>query len=251
MCRARRDPVAEGKLYGLNFAGIPPAPPVTTNHLLANAAFGHSTDMAKRKFFDHVNPDGVDPLGRILTAGYQAGGIGENIGAAQAGTTFGAKDAHQMFIVDAGVNPPGHRYNILNYQLGVVLREVGISLTSNNVATYGAPYDAYVTQDFGVTTKNKPFVCGVVFKDANTSGAYDAGEGLKGVTVTLRASDNTTVATTTATAGGYAFEVSDAGTYTVEFSGGPFATTVASPKITVAKDNVKVDAEATLGAIVR
>ncbi len=45
---------------------------------LATAARLHSVDMDDRDFFDHVNPDGLDPSARAALQGYP-GGAGENI----------------------------------------------------------------------------------------------------------------------------------------------------------------------------
>jgi uncharacterized protein YkwD len=43
----------------------------------------HSADMVLRDFFDHVNPDGLDPFDRMEAQGYDFWSAGENIAAGQ------------------------------------------------------------------------------------------------------------------------------------------------------------------------
>jgi uncharacterized protein YkwD len=242
--RARRDPIAEGNRYGLNFTGIPATPPLAPNALLAKAALSHTTDMAVNHYYDHQNPaGGPNPAQQITAAGYAWLGYGQNIDCGPV-QPVDAKSEHQRFIVDAGVNPPGHRWNILGYSPTPpqdVHREMGTSYISSQVIAVGATWDQYITENLATSKDDKPFVTGVVFNDLDNSGEYDAGEGVKGVTVKLTAaSDLSFLVTKTATAGGFAFEVTDPGDYTLEMSGGPFATPV-TMKVTVANDNVKVD----------
>ena len=49
------------------------------NALLERAAVLHSLDMAKRKFFEHRDPDGVQPDARIVHQGYPPILVGENL----------------------------------------------------------------------------------------------------------------------------------------------------------------------------
>jgi|GEM_PF-2366210 len=83
---------------------------------LRDLARAHSHDMCERKFFDHTNPDGLDPTGRARAG--KAGthtftpccpdpfaGVGENI-------AYGQKDAAS--VMNGWMNSPGHRANILN-----------------------------------------------------------------------------------------------------------------------------------------
>jgi uncharacterized protein YkwD len=70
---------------------------------LASVARGHSADMRDRGFFDHVNPDGLDPFDRATRAGLTA--RAENI-------AYGQPDP--AAVMTAWMNSPGHRANILN-----------------------------------------------------------------------------------------------------------------------------------------
>nr|WP_282693953.1 CAP domain-containing protein [Streptomyces sp. CC208A] len=102
--------------------------PLTANATLTSAAQGHSDDMAARDFFDHTDPDGDGPGDRITAAGYPWSTYGENIAKGQ--TT-------PEQVMDAWMNSPGHRANILNCSF----KEIGIG-----IHTDGGPY---WTQVFG------------------------------------------------------------------------------------------------------
>ncbi|MEZ0370625.1 MAG: CAP domain-containing protein [Candidatus Sericytochromatia bacterium] len=70
--------------------------------LLTYVAWHHSADMARRKFFAHVNPDGEDPNARFRRQGGH-GMVGENI----------AYDSSIEAAHNRLMNSPGHRANIL------------------------------------------------------------------------------------------------------------------------------------------
>ncbi|MER6995621.1 CAP domain-containing protein, partial [Streptomyces sp. NPDC000410] len=89
--------------------------PVRGNHKLARAARSHSTDMAARRYFDHTNPDGADPGDRIDAADYQWRRYGENIARGQ---------QTPISVMDAWMNSPGHRANILN----CAFKEIGVGV---------------------------------------------------------------------------------------------------------------------------
>jgi uncharacterized protein YkwD len=75
---------------------------------LALAAKRHAKDMVARKFFDHVNPDGLTPQDRIVKAGYgKFVALGENI--AWGSGTLGTPRQ----IVRTWMRSPGHKENIL------------------------------------------------------------------------------------------------------------------------------------------
>ncbi|MFE6052689.1 CAP domain-containing protein [Kitasatospora sp. NPDC056446] len=90
--------------------------PVTAEPRLATAAQVHSDDMADRNYFDHASPEGFHADHRIEATGYRWSTWGENI-------ARGQKDP--AAVMDAWMNSPGHRANILNCsfkQLGVGVR---------------------------------------------------------------------------------------------------------------------------------
>ncbi|MFB8777118.1 CAP domain-containing protein [Streptomyces broussonetiae] len=78
--------------------------PVAANSALAGLAGAFSADMAARGFFDHTDPDGLTPWDRAEKAGIDDLG-GENIARGQADAAA---------VMDAWMNSPGHRANILN-----------------------------------------------------------------------------------------------------------------------------------------
>jgi uncharacterized protein YkwD len=75
-----------------------------TDERLRRAARGHSQDMADRNYFSHDSQDGRSPWDRAKAQGY-AQPIGENIAKGQ---------RTPADVVEAWMNSPGHRANILN-----------------------------------------------------------------------------------------------------------------------------------------
>ncbi|MFE1500687.1 CAP domain-containing protein, partial [Streptomyces albidoflavus] len=102
--------------------------PLSHNATLTRAAQGHSDDMAARDFFDHTDPDGDGPGERVTAAGYPWSTYGENIAKGQ---------STPEQVMEAWMNSPGHRANILNCDF----KEIGVG-----IHTDGGPY---WTQVFG------------------------------------------------------------------------------------------------------
>ena len=106
--------------------------PLVIDRRLASAAQSHSKNMDAGQFFAHEDPEGRHPWDRMEAAGYRYRLAAENIGA-------GFPTAERM--VEAWMNSPGHRANILNCEL----TETGVGY----VHDVGAHYRDYWTQDFG------------------------------------------------------------------------------------------------------
>ena len=108
--------------------------PFHVNRALANAARGHSRDMARRDYFDHTAPGDVTFADRIQRANYRPRGswsIGENI-------AWGSGSlATPASIVRAWMKSPGHRANILNR----AFRAIGVGVAP------GVPYAASAAVD--------------------------------------------------------------------------------------------------------
>lgn len=102
--------------------------PVAASSALTGLAQNYSEDMAARGFFDHTDPDGRTPWDRAEKAGISNLG-GENIARGQADAAA---------VMDAWMNSPGHRANILNCDFKTL--GVGVELGS------GGPW---WTQNFG------------------------------------------------------------------------------------------------------
>ncbi|MFI7294216.1 CAP domain-containing protein [Streptomyces sp. NPDC050121] len=101
---------------------------LSANSALSNLAKKFSDDMAARGFFDHTDPDGATPWDRAAKAGISDVG-GENIARGQADAAA---------VMEAWMNSPGHRANILNCDFKTL--GVGVHFGS------GGPW---WTQDFG------------------------------------------------------------------------------------------------------
>ena len=109
---------------------MPPAPPLTWNDILENAAIGHAQDMAINNYFSHDSKDGRSLKDRTDVAGYDEKGfqsftIGENI--AQGQQTIAE-------VMDGWLKSEGHCRNLMN----PAFKEVGVAL-----------YNTYWVQDFG------------------------------------------------------------------------------------------------------
>jgi len=238
--RARLRPGQEASNFGIAVdEGIPgqlntsPKPPVALNARLNDAARGHSDDMLDRDYFAHNTPEGVTPWQRIESAGYDFITAGENL--AWRGTTGSIDEVatveaqHADLFIDAGIAGRGHRVTMLNASF----REVGISIVRGSFTQNGVTYDSMMqTQDYGTTAAGSTFVLGVVYSDANHNNQYDYGEGTANSTVML---GSTTKSTNSA--GGYSFEVHDAGAYTLRFANGR----TQSVTIGAGTPNIKVD----------
>jgi uncharacterized protein YkwD len=106
--------------------------PLVRNEVLDRAALSHSQDMAAGGFMSHTGSDGSNPGQRIQAAGYTGSTWGENIAIWYASA---------QAVMDAWMNSPGHRANILNPNF----REIGIAVVYR--ADSASHY--YWTQDFG------------------------------------------------------------------------------------------------------
>jgi uncharacterized protein YkwD len=81
------------------------AGPVVAEAQLRCAARLHSQDMAMRMFFDHTNPDGLDPWARVDLTDYSGNASGENIAQGYANPTA---------VMEGWMGSDGHCANIMN-----------------------------------------------------------------------------------------------------------------------------------------
>lgn len=114
--------------------GLSPLQPEPT---LRDIARGHSDDMVARGFFDHVNPDGLDPATRIASRHRQLIGVtGENIwgsGSCNLRTNCDPSNPEKLAreIFTGWMNSPGHRGNIL--EAGYTHLGVGVTASGDRV----------------------------------------------------------------------------------------------------------------------
>ncbi len=80
------------------------ARPLRANGTLMRIAQAHAEDMARRGYFAHANPEGVQPWQRAESAGYRYTQVGENI-------VMGARTADSA--TKLWMDSPGHKANIL------------------------------------------------------------------------------------------------------------------------------------------
>lgn len=93
-------------------AGLPTLRPSSS---LAQIARAHAQDMCKRRFFAHVNPDGLDSQGRARAAGYMEP-VRENINY----TSFRQDGITTIEAADKSLfNSPGHKANMLHTEVSV------------------------------------------------------------------------------------------------------------------------------------
>ncbi|MGW3663187.1 CAP domain-containing protein [Streptomyces sp. NPDC005141] len=102
--------------------------PVAANSALSDLAQSFSEDMALLDFFDHTDPSGLSPWDRAAKAGITSLG-GENIARGQADAAA---------VMEAWMNSPGHKANILNCDF----KTLGVGAHFGS----GGPW---WTQDFG------------------------------------------------------------------------------------------------------
>ncbi|MDI2129296.1 CAP domain-containing protein [Yinghuangia seranimata] len=102
--------------------------PLTADPALRDLARAHSDDMADRDYFAHDTPDGKTPWNRAAAVGIDYLGA-ENIARGQ---------ATPAAVMDAWMNSPGHRANILDCGL----HKLGVGVRTGT----GGPW---WTQDFG------------------------------------------------------------------------------------------------------
>ena len=207
--------------------------PLAWNEALHRSASAHNAEMIAQDRQDHVLPGEAGLGPRFQAAGYTGWNrIAENIYAYSDSVFYG----HAGFVVDWGFDAAdfdaqgnlktgwqtigdgiqdgaGHRVNLTSANFS----EIGIAITGeSNPATQVGPL--VITQDLGNRSGYQAQFVGTVIDDADGDDFYDPGEGLGGVTVTLR-SGGATWTTTTWASGGYQIAV-PAGTYQVTFSGG-------------------------------
>jgi uncharacterized protein YkwD len=96
--------------------------PLRENSRLDRAASRHSADMVGNRYFSHTAPDGTTFVRRILGAGYARPDAGWDLGENLAWGTGGMSTPDA--IMDAWMNSPGHRANVLHRGY----RDIGIGV---------------------------------------------------------------------------------------------------------------------------
>ncbi len=118
-------------------------PPLKENSVLNTTATGKTTDLFEKSYFEHTSPTGVTVASQVNEAGYQYIMIGENLALGN----FASGQA----IVEAWMNSPGHRANILNDRYS----EIGVGIKQG---TYQGRTVWIATQHFGLPKNACPAV---------------------------------------------------------------------------------------------
>jgi len=98
--------------------------PLTENWELSRVAWFKSQDMIDKKYFDHTSPTYGSPFTMMKNFGIKYTAAGENI-------AYGQKTPQE--VVNAWMNSPGHRANILNTNY----TQIGVGFAKNSS---GTPY---------------------------------------------------------------------------------------------------------------
>lgn len=114
--------------------------PLTQNSLLTQAAQKKVDDMFSKQYFEHNSPIGITPADLVTGFGYKYKVTGENLAL---GDFKDEKD-----LVDAWMNSPGHRANILN----VDYAEIGVASGLNKYQDWGTTWVS--VQEFGKPMPN-------------------------------------------------------------------------------------------------
>ncbi len=114
---------------------------LTENPALTAAAEAKASDMLERQYFDHTSPTGEGPDDLARDAGYAYITIGENLALGN----FNNDEA----LVQAWMDSPGHRANILNTEY----TEIGVAVVRG---TYEGEETWVAVQEFGRPASSCP-----------------------------------------------------------------------------------------------
>ncbi|MCB9793146.1 MAG: hypothetical protein H6741_10510 [Alphaproteobacteria bacterium] len=209
-----------------------PRPPLAPLAGLVQVARAHAADMLARRFFAHVNPDGLGPNDRLRAAGfplsrtvrvegrtwkYSAAAGANQVEAIQRSLRSGLGRAQpepdsqlalavDSLIVDRCVPDRGHRRHLLGLSpLNAGDRELGVGVAEQTVPIAERPGWVEWQRTLVILTLNPAHedrtLTGVLYEDRDGDGRYSLGEGLGGQTVAVEPQG---LRTRTAPGGGYA-----------------------------------------------
>ncbi|KPK80713.1 MAG: hypothetical protein AMS27_16275 [Bacteroides sp. SM23_62_1] len=138
----RQNPASFSQEIGVNLSYVQPTPKLKWSDELAEAAEKKAMDMARRDYFDHVDPEGYGMNYWIVKAGYELPAdwyskkSSNNFESIQAGLATG-KEAIMSLILDEGTDPPGHRNHLLGIEpFWSNCTDVGIGIARNPDSEY-------------------------------------------------------------------------------------------------------------------
>ena len=216
--RARLDPSAEAKRYGLDLNADVTEHTITTSakqvlapdQALEKAAVAHSDWMLEANTFSHTGVQNSDPAARMAKAGYDLTGSyawRENL--AWMGSTGDINLQDVISKHHEGLyRSAGHRVNTFAENV----REIGVGQVAGKFINNGTSYNSsMLTENFALSGKDV-FITGVTYADRNGNDFYNIGEGRSDYNIK---------------AAGIFAEVADAGGYALALdSGRPVDVTV-------------------------
>jgi hypothetical protein len=213
-------------------------PPVAWNDAISNFTVGHNAAMLATNPPQQFHSNTLQRRQALLDAGvnlrFRQGELinSENV------FGFGQSVLHTFgsFVIDWQRGGPdgmvagaGHRAAIMNRDY----EQLGQSITP----FAGGNFGPLVTTQVLANIENPPImVVGAVFEDRNSSGWYEAGEGIGGVQIVFSGPAGT-FTTNSLTAGGYQIELPP-GSYTATATGGGMQHAVVAQNISVGSTNV-------------
>ncbi len=162
--------------------------PIAWNNSLAVAACNHNDDMISNLYYSSIGPDGTTISDRIFSAGYNADKTGELLGiVAFSGYMTPLEAANIIFKnwvkteLDPGIAGEKRIFNPEFREMGISIKAAVVDLGEDN------PSNIYVAvADFATPFEHYSFLFGNVYRDANSDGLMEPGEGVSGVTVIVK-----------------------------------------------------------------
>jgi Ca2+-binding RTX toxin-like protein len=238
--RARLDPAAEARRYGLGLndglaAGTIDASAkqvLAPNAAMEAAATRHSDWMLQADTFSHTGAGGSDAGDRMQAAGYRFTGSWswrENL--AWAGST-GTIDMQAAITQhhEGLYRSAGHRENTFAENL----HEIGIGQVAGTFSYQGTVYNSSMLTEKFATSGDNVFVTGVAYRDADKDHFYSIGEGQSGYWLRSGGTGDTTE-----NAGGYGIAVNAQDNLRVAVGQG--STVLARINVDTSDGNAKVD----------
>jgi hypothetical protein len=271
--RARSDPGAWGHENGLGtlLDAIAPQPPLAWNATLANSAQAKAQEFIDHDYFAHQSPVTGSPNQLIVglfgyplagNTGFYFGpgcspcvyGNSGNTGVESLATSFGPDGGLFASPIDAAWGLLGEICDVAgtpnscgtnshrNHLLGaaaltapMIEAGTGHTVLVESAASTIHYWVFHTGFPVGSAAAMPQLLTGVVYADADQDSAYDAGEGLAGVTVEAGA-----LSTTSNAAGGWSISVAN-GSYEVSCSGAGFQGTAHAADVVIADANRSVD----------
>lgn len=239
--RARLDPEAEAKRYGISsqLVGDADLDPLAFNVALTDAARSHGKWEIATDTLSHTGVNGSTPAERMEDAGYPLTGVWQT-GEALSFYGFHSSGGDVLDLTDAAIKHhedlfrnAAHRDDMLSSAFS----DVGIGQATGIFTSGGIDYQAsLLTETFAHSDASGIYLMGVVYTDRSQDGFYSVGEGAGNMAVTLDGRTYRTWGT-----GGYQIQLArDTDNQILTFGTGASAVTIRG-YFAAATGNIKID----------